>query len=138
MLRRFILCIVFCMIGQVFEAEGIQADEPDLPMVVVPDSETAKWLKTAYPKASIGVLMHAKGDSYEVVNQRAWAMRHVAYFVYDGQQESTLASIFRERWMLHGATVIELSQLPSQRTVRPGKRLNNRIDSLEFAAKVEN
>lgn len=137
--RRIILGIVFCMIGLVFQTEGAQADEPELPMVVVPDSETAKWLKTAYPQLSIGVLVHSQSDTYEVVNQRAWAMRHVGHFVYDGNRESTLAAIYRERWMLHGATVIDLRRSPIQRTVRPGiKRAFIEKELLELAATVDN
>lgn len=139
MLRYVILGIVFGMIGLGGPIEGIQAEEPQLLRVVVPDNETANWLKTAYPRLSIAVLVHSQSDSYEVVNQRAWAMRHVTCFVYDGNRESTLASIFRERWALHGATVIDLRQLPSQRTVRPrNKKALQEKEHLELAATAEN
>jgi len=103
--------------------EGTIAERTVPTLVVVSDQEIASLLSSLPSDVVLGVLIHDKNESYEIVNARALAMRHATYFIYHGGRESSLTSMCLERLKMQGVVAIDL-----QRHV---KRRNQIIESVK-------
>ena len=111
---RFVLMTWGCVIGcQAFAAEPTV--QTAVQTMVVADSASAAFLQSLPSGVALGVLIQDEFEDYEVVNARAFAMRHATFVVYLGGQESPLSALFLERLQTHGVVAIDLRKLASNR-----------------------
>ena len=110
---RIVLMSWCCVIGgEAFAAEPTV--QTAAQTVVAADSASAAFLQTLPSGFALGVLIQDESEDYEVVNARAFAMRHATFVVYLGGQVSPLSALFLERLQTHGVVAIDLRKLASK------------------------
>src|SRR6056297_1291086 len=94
------------------------AAEPSAAVVVVSDRATAVSLPPLPSGFKVVVLIQQEGEPDEVIHARALAMRDATHFVYHGGREPLLSAMYRERFVTHGATAIDLRKHLSRQRLR--------------------
>ncbi len=111
---RYLLTAWLGVVG--FQAfAGEPTVQPAVQTVVVADSMSEAFLEPLPNGVALGVLIEDESEDYEVVNARAFAMRHATFVVYHSGQKSPLADIFLERLQRHGVVAIDLRKIASNR-----------------------
>ena len=133
---RFCLsvCVVLWFSNPFVNAEDLIAEdtipEDTVPtLIVVSDKEIASLLSSLPPDVVLGVLIHDKNESYEIVNARALTMRHATYFIYHGGRESSLTSMLLERLKMQGVVAIDL-----QRHVKRRNQIMESVKNLQHVS----
>ena len=104
-----IFTAVVCLSGA-----DVQAAGPPKLLIAASHHRAASSLPLLPHGTLVGVLIEDNGDDYATINTRAMAVRHATHLVFDCEDQSLLARLFRERLTKLGVIPIDLRKSPSQ------------------------
>lgn len=101
--------VVICLSGV-----RVRAAEPSALLIAASHQRAASSLPPLPHGTLVVVLVQDGGDDYATINARAMAARRATHFVFDCEDQSLLAQMFRERLTRLGAIPVELRTSRSQ------------------------
>lgn len=105
MIHRSLL-VVCCLINW----NSLYAQDSAKQMIVFSDLGLVRHVSDLPSKYAIGILEQSRDESDQQVSQRAVAVKHAHFIVFDSSQESPRAALFRQRLTSQGAAAIDLSK----------------------------